>query len=143
MTLEQLQERLQGTFDLTDLADCQSVIRMLLRDLDMSNARAERTGTDLKALAFMVHRGVPKAGEKAEQILSGMPKRPGAEVMASLMKMSEEIHRAEDLDDKTLTDEVFKEVWADLHIDGRPSAVLEEMIARFKKLTGQEAKDEG
>jgi len=74
MTIEQLQEKLEGTYDLNDLADCQSVIRMLLRDLDMANARAQRAATDLKSLSFMVNTGNPKASEKAEDVLAGMPK---------------------------------------------------------------------
>lgn len=137
MKIEELQEKLQGTYDLTDLADCQSVIRMLLRDLDMANARAQRTGTDLKALAFMVDRKDPKALDRAGQILAGVPKCPGEEVIQTLMRMSDEITRAEELGDKDLTAEVFREVWGNLDFDGRGSAVLEEMIRRFKKHTGQ------
>jgi hypothetical protein len=142
MTLEQLAAKLEGTYDLTDLADCQSVIRMLLRNLDAANARAERANTDLKSLAFQVHRGNDdKAHEKAEAILAGC-KRPAGEVMAGLMKMSDEMGRASDLNDTDLTTEVFKEVWGELTIDGRPSAVLEEMIHRFKVMTGQEVADD-
>lgn len=85
----------------------------------------------------MVHRGNAKADEKAEQILAGMPKRPGEDVMKSLMRMANEMSRAEDLEDKDLTNEVFREVWGVLDMDGRPSAVLEEMIRRFKEHTGQ------
>jgi len=141
MTIEQLQEKLEGTYDLNDLADCQSVIRMLLRDLDMANARAQRAATDLKSLSFMVNTGNPKASEKAEDVLAGMPKRSGERVMDTLRRMSSEISRAEDLPNEQLTDEVFREVWGNLDFDGRPSAVLEEMIHRFKRLTGQPVDD--
>ena len=142
MTLEELQERLQGTYDLRDLVDCQSVIRMLLRDLDAANSRAERASTDLKSLAFMVNRGNPKAADKAERIIAGAPKRSDAEVMECLLAMSKELEHADALSDEDLTTEVFREVWGNLSFDGRPSAVLEELLLRFKKLTGQKVGDD-
>jgi hypothetical protein len=110
---------------------------MLLRDLDLANARSQRIGTDLKMLACMVSKGNSKAIEKAEQIIAGVPKRPGEEAMNGILRMADEITRAEDLQDKELTSEVFREVWGDLDYDSRGSAVLEEMIRRFKKHTGQ------
>lgn len=141
LTIEGLQESLRGTYDLTDTVDCQSVIRMLLRDLNAANARSEKAEHDLKRLAFATRHNPAKADELAGEVLD-RNKVPGEKVMAFLERMAEEVTRAEDLTDIELTDEVFQHVWGDLDCDSRPSAVLEELLRRFRKHTGQEEDDE-
>jgi len=142
MDIEALQAKIEGTHDLNDLHDCHAVIQMLLRDLNIANERTFRARTDLKLLAMMVRKGDGSAEKKAEDVISAMPKRPVGEVMEGLQRMADELSRAENLTDVDLTDEVFREVWGNLDFDGRPSAVLEELILRSKRLTGQPVKDE-
>jgi hypothetical protein len=143
VNINDLQSRLDGTYDLSDPVDCKAVIKMLLRDLDIANARSQKSLADLRSLSFMINVGNPKASEKAVSVLSGSDKRTGDNVVDVLLRMSGEMSRAEELTDKDLTDEVLREVWGNLDFDGRPSAVLEEMIQRFKKYTGQPVTDEG
>ena len=136
MKIEELQEKLEGTHDFNDLNDCHSVIEMLLRDLDGCKTREERTLHDLKLLALAVRHNPSKAEELADAVISNN-RNPG-KLLDTLRRMATETTRAEELSDERLTQEVFQEVWSDLNVDGRPSAVLEELLMRFKKRTGQE-----
>ena len=136
MTVEQLQEKMDGVYDFNDITDCQSVIGMLLRDIELSHLREEQTAHDLKTLAGAVKNDFSKADELAEAALASKRKSP-VQVFNFLRQMASEVNRSEKLSDVELTDEVLTLVWGGLDMDGRPSAVLEEMINRFKKHTGQ------
>ena len=81
---------------------------------------------------FLVVNNKPNASEKAHEVLSGMPKKSQAEVWSTLMGMSGEMQRAEGLDSGELVSEVMDTVWGDLPMHSRESAVLEELIQRFK-----------
>ena len=136
MTIEELQKRLSTTHDLNNLKDCQEIIASFLRVLELQSQNKEQVSRELKKLAFKVKHNLDQALDQADDILKGAS-LPANETMRLLEQMSTEMVRAGDLDDLALTDEVFQEVWGRLDFDGRPSAVLEEMIHRFKKLTGQ------
>ena len=56
----------------------------------------------------------------------------------ALTRMSEAMGDAGNLSDDKLVDEIFQQVWGELEITERPSALLEEMIRRFKTLAGIE-----
>ena len=49
-----------------------------------------------------------------------------------LMDMSTEMNRAEALGNSELLDEVLSTVWGDLEMNSRESAILEELVRRFK-----------
>ncbi len=58
-----------------------------------------------------------------------------ARVWRFLVRMSDEVNRAQTLTDEQLVDEVFEKLWGELNMDSRESALLEELIDRFKKRT--------
>ena len=135
MDIKKLQEKLEGVTDFDNPEDCKRIIEMLLRDLERANGRAEGNATRLKMLAYLVSKNKSKAKEKAEEILSGVQKSK-VEVWDMLMGMSNEMGRAESLDDRELLDDVHGNVWGELPMDSRESAVLEELIRRYKKKAG-------
>lgn len=132
MNIDQLEEKLGGTFDLKDVGDCRKVIKTLLRDLELASKRSEKMATERRMLAFMVSRNKSSAKKKADEILKGSPKKTGSELLGFLSRMSQEADFAKGLDDKQLVEEVLRTVWGDLDMDGRASAVMEELIERFK-----------
>lgn len=141
LTIEKLQENLRGTYDLADISDCQAVIRMLIRDLNLAHARGDKAEQDLKTLAFSVRHNQLRASELAEEIME-RAKVPPSNMIDFLQRMSEEVIRAEELSDADLTGEVFEMVWGEMDVDSRESAVLSEMLSRFQKLTGQEVHED-
>ena len=54
--LVELQEKLNGVYDLTDTVDCQSVIRMLLMDIEREKLRTGNIQDKLREFAFLVLR---------------------------------------------------------------------------------------
>lgn len=135
MEIKELQSKLNGVYDLTNVVDCQSVIRVLLRDLDKAHADVEAAESRLKFLAFCVAEGKPDVKQKADEILAkfNVKKRSPGEVMDFLMRMSEQIRSAENMSNEELIGEVLSKIWAGFHMDSRESAILEELIERFKK----------
>jgi len=134
-SLERLQERLDGVYDLTKVKDCRAVIDMLLRDLDKSNMRTSAEIVKMRSLALAVANDRFDAKEKAKEVLSSR-QRDGGHVMEFLASMAEEMKQADALDDESLAAEVLNTTWANLDMDSRESAVLSELIGRFKKLKG-------
>jgi len=138
MNIEELKDKLNGVYDFDEAKDCQKVITMLLRDLVGANKRAEHAVTQMKMLAMMVVRGRQNARKKAEDIIRVTPRLSSGEVMEEMERMSREMESANGLTDEQLVNDVLRHVWGDLDFTGRPSAVLEEMICRYKKMAGIE-----
>jgi len=139
MEIRVLQEQLKGTYDLTDLVDCQSVIGMLLQEIETQQRRTKTVDGKLKILAAHVTKGRDGAAMTfAQKALEETHVRDGAEVMDSLLKMSEDMADVETLDDETLVTETTNKVWGDLPFTSRESALVEELISRFKKNAGIE-----
>ena len=55
-------------------------------------------------------------------------------VMDFLETMSEEMGHAGGLSDEQLVDEIFEKIWGGLDMSSPESALLEELILRFKKV---------
>ena len=136
MNIGELEKRLEGTHNFSDIKDCHAVVKMLLRDLDIARKGEDKKEKGLKTLALAVRHNPVKSEELAEQALSKHKNVP-KNILSFLRGMSEEMIQAENLSDEVLTDNVLKDVWGDLDLNGRPSAVLEEMIRRFRNLTNQ------
>ena len=133
MKLKELKEKLEGVFDLGDPEDCQKVIEMLLCDLDGANERGEKSEPKLKMLAYLVSKERPDARGEAKKILSGVSNGAKPRMWDMLMGMVHEIGRAESLDDEQLVDEISEEIWGEFYMDSRESAILEELIRRFRE----------
>lgn len=134
-TIEELEEKLDGVYDLNQVEDCRKVIEVLLRSIQEKSVSAQQNQDRLKTLAIMVINGNPEAREKAKEALaiSGNTKR---EVFDFLMGMVNTSKEATALTTKQLISEVTDTVWSELNMSGRESAVLGEMIFRMKKLIG-------
>jgi len=139
MRLEGLRKRLEGTYDLDKAEDCQRVIQVLLRGSDKANRTASEARSELQALALDVVNDRLEAKEKAAKVLTASealasPKERGpAEVMGFLSKMADEMTRAEDMTDEQLKSEVLNGLWANLDMHSRDSAVLGEIVRRFRE----------
>jgi hypothetical protein len=134
MELKELQEKLAGVYDLTTSIDCQAVIRMLLRDADIIRTEAEAIRKQVNFLAFLVVENSPSVKDTARRILSknNIKVKSPAEMMDFLMRMGEEDKRAEKLSKEELEEESYK-IWGNYNMDSRESAVIGELIQRFKK----------
>jgi hypothetical protein len=135
MNLEQLQQKLEGVFDLTNTLDCQSVIRALLKDLERARGEELAAQAKLRILASLVSNGKTSAKEVARGVLEKTEKRSPEEVMDFLFCMCDETKRAEKLGDKDLISDAIK-AWAELDMHSRESAVIDELIQRFKAAKG-------
>jgi hypothetical protein len=134
MEIKDLQDKLQGVYDLTEAVDCQSVIRMLLRDLDTEKQKAEFAGNSARMLAEKVRTGDPDANSLAEKIIQNAPKKKYS-VMDFMQRMCDSMNTAEALSDEQLVDESIH-IWAEYDMDSKESSVLDELIHRFKRLAG-------
>ena len=140
LDFELLEKKLDGIYDFNDIADCQSVIRILVRDLRNSRMQAEKNEQDLKMLALLVsNKREKQAAGKAKEVLVGS--KPKTNIIDYLKRMSGSIKDAMEMDDTQLLDEVTNRVWADLDYESIESAVLEELMHRYNKVkTNKEQK---
>ena len=135
--LVELQDKLGGVYDLTDIVDCQSVIRMLLTDMKREKARTEDMWQKLQGLADRVllsdeiEDGLRKMAYEVRNV-KGV-KRTKQAVVEFLMKMSEFMGEADKMSDDELISACM-EVWSNLDMDSKESAVVEELMERFKKV---------
>jgi hypothetical protein len=85
-------------------------------------------------LADAVMKDDPKAKEKAEQFRKGkeIQKRSPAEVMAFIKRMVENTAIAEKMSDEQLYEAAF-DVYADEDMASQKSAIISELLNRFKK----------
>jgi hypothetical protein len=137
MRLEGLRKRLEGTYDLDKVEDCQRVIQVLLRGSDSANVTLSRAREELKALALDVVNDRIEAKERAAEVLTAKdgseelrPRGPEP-LMGFLSKMADEMVRAEEMTDEDLKSEVLNGLWANLDMHSRDSAVLSELMRRF------------
>ena len=129
--IDELQEKLDGVYDLLKVDDCRKMIDVLLRSiLDKSNC-LEQTQNQLKMLALMVVNDNPSARDKACEVMAGSGKSK-AELMDFLMGMANTMKEAEGMTNKQIISEVTDMIWSGLDISSRESAVLGEMIHRMK-----------
>jgi translation initiation factor 2 alpha subunit (eIF-2alpha) len=130
--IDELQEKLDGVYDLLKVDDCRKMIDVLLRSiLDKSNC-LEQTQNQLKMLALMVVNDNPNAIEKAREVMAGSGKSK-AELMDFLMGMANTMKEAEGMTNKQIISEVTDMIWSGLDSSSRESAVLGEMIHRMKE----------
>lgn len=134
-TIEELQGKLEGVYDLERVEDCRKVIGVLLRSIVEKAAAGDQAQERLKMLSLMVINGNPEARDKAREVMAGSGKTK-KEVMDFLMSMAGTMHAAEGLTNKQLIAEVTDTVWGTLDMSSRESAVLGELIYRAKKMTG-------
>lgn len=140
--LVELQEKLDGVYDLTDVVDCQSVIRMLLGDLKREKLRTENTRwrlnklvelvidskgceSDVKDYARGVKPEVSKTGNGSEK----------HDVIGYLAKMNELIKTVSCLDDEQLIDEAIG-AWSKINTNSCEAAAIEELIERYREVKG-------
>lgn len=136
--LVELQEKLNGVYDLTDTVDCQSVIRMLLVDLKREKARTEAVWSKLQGLVQLVldSRGCePEVKSRVHGILNDRKNSTNHDVVGYLLKMSEFAKQAEALADKELVDESI-DAWGKINMESKESAIIEELIERFRNVKG-------
>jgi len=137
MKIEELEEKLDGVFDLTDIDDCREVIQTLLRD---NQRRCEEGCSDkLKMLAKMVMSDNPRAKELAQTIEGSTKKKSAKALLDFFARMSNSVRHAKSLNNEKLIDAVLG-IWGGLLMDSVESAVLEEIIERFKKATAKKGK---
>ena len=134
MTLEKLQESLDGVYDLRDTVDCHAVIRFLIRDLEGSKAREKQAREGFKSLAASVLAGdTIESKEKARDALSpSANKEDRVNAAKFLLRMGKMMKSAEEMNDEQLSEEVLNRIWSNLDMSGKESAMLGEMLARFK-----------
>ena len=134
-SVEELQERLEGVYDLNRAEDCWKVIGVLLRSVRQEKATAQQAVDRLKTLALMVVNENPAVRDKAREAIAGSGKSK-KELFDFLMDMAKTMDSASELSNKQLVGEVTDTIWAELDMSSRESAVLGELIYRMKKLTG-------
>lgn len=63
-------------------------------------------------------------------------KRSPAEVRDFIMKMGDEAKMASNMTDEELAEAVTKRVWGDIEMDSEESAIVSEIVERFRKAKG-------
>ena len=71
MDIRELQDKLIGVYDFTNALDCQAVISMLLKDLEIEKKTTQILSGELKTLATAVVDEKPEAISKATVITGG------------------------------------------------------------------------
>ena len=130
--IDELQEKLDGVYDLSNVDDCRKMIDSLLRSILDKSMCIEQSQNQLKLLALMVVNGNPDAVEKAKDVMAGSGKSK-TELLDFLMGMASTMKEAEGMTNKQVISEVTDMIWAGFDISSRESAVLGEMIHRMKK----------
>jgi len=136
--IEELQERLDGVYDLNQADDCRKMIGVLLRSIREKERLGQQLQNQLKTLALMVVNENPEARDKAREALAKSGKTK-AEVFDFLMNMAKTMDAAEAMSNDQLVSEVTNLVWAGLDMSSRESSVLGEMIHRMKGLGEHES----
>ena len=131
--IEELQTKLDGVYDLTQVDDCRKMIEVLLRSIRDRDTTAQQAQDRLKMLALMVTNDNPEAKDKAREALSNSGKSKAA-VWDFLMKMVRTMEAAEAMPTEQLLSEVMNTIWAEFDMSSRESSILGELIYRVKKL---------
>lgn len=134
MTFTELERKFDGVFDFMKLPDCHQVIRVLLRDNDRLDRVLSAENNKQMDFAEDVLNDGPKVKEKARSILKGreMQKRSPAEVVEFIKRMIENSKLVEKMTDVQLIDASF-DAWSDEDMSSQKSAIIEELINRFRK----------
>lgn len=128
---ERLQRNLEGVYDLDKAEDCRKVIEVLLRDLEEANARASDARSGLKSLALMVTSGNQDMRDAARKVLlDGSGRR--VDMLGYVMRMVGQMDDVRTLPDDVLVSEVLDKVWVSYDMSGRESALVAEVLDRFK-----------
>ena len=141
-TLDELQEKLDGAFDLSQAEDCHKVIETLLRTIRDRDAAAQKAQDDLKMLALMVMNENLEARAKARDVMTGS-KKGKVGVGEFILKMFASMTDANGMTNKQLVSEVTGKIWGSLDMSSRESAILGELLFRMKKLIGMPGMDKG
>ena len=133
MDIRELQDKLIGVYDFTNALDCQAVISMLLKDLEIEKKTTQILSGELKTLATAVVDEKPEAISKATVITGGGSRtRSKVSVMGFLERMSLKMTEAESMTDEQLR-EALLQIWAEYDMDSKESSVLGEVLERLKK----------
>jgi len=127
-----LENGLEGVYDLTSVSDCRKVIQVLLRDVERANARVADTLVRLKGLALKVMSESADMKDAARNAIVNDTLN-GSGVLGYIMRMVQEMKDVRVMSDDTLVSEILDKVWANYDISGRESAVIAELIERFRK----------
>jgi hypothetical protein len=136
--LVELQEKLNGVYDFTDVVDCQSVIRMLLVDMKREKARTEAVWNKLQGVVQLVldSRGCePDIKNHVHGILNDKKNSTNHDVVGYLLKMSELAKQVSILNNNELVNDSI-DVWSKISMDSKESAVIEELIERYRQAKG-------
>lgn len=134
-TIEELQAKLAGVFDLSEVDDCRKIIGVLLRSMGEKESSSQSCQNNLKMLAMMVVNGNPEARDKATEVLTGSRKSKN-EMWDFLVGMAKTMEQATSMTTEQIISEVMEKVWSPLDMSSRESAVLGELIFRTRKLIG-------
>lgn len=69
MNIQELQDRLQGVYDFTKVADCHAVISMLLRDLHIERSRNVKNKPDMMNFLKMMTNNTTQAENMSDKQL--------------------------------------------------------------------------
>jgi len=137
MDIRELQEKLRGVYDLTDTVDCQSVISMLLKEVEAEKESAVLHVKEANQLAELVAADSPEAKQLAERMNEQVNKiQQKARAWDFIQRMCKSMDSAEKLPDTALIDEVLQSI-GNLSMDSYESAVIEELVHRFKNPKGK------
>ena len=142
VNIEAIRERLKGKCDLDSIKDCHALVRELLREVEKQASCARVADGKAVMLARLVVRHDERALEKAESLIRAHPEKSKEEVWDFLVRMTEEMQSAEQLGDEQLAADVMHKVWGELDMDSHESAVLEELVRRFREAKGIESTSE-
>jgi len=147
MTFQEIEAKFDGVFDFTNAVDCQSVIRILLRDNEFKDKALSFTTNRLADFAEQVLAvGIdPSLKEQALEYASQrvqIKNRTARETINFILKMVENGKLAEKMTDSQLLSATF-DAWSDEDISSQKSAVIEELITRFKKAKKRKRKAQG
>jgi cytochrome c556 len=131
-TIEELQDKLDGVYDLETVDDCRKIISMLLRTEFDRDVLFKQSQDKLKNLAIMVVNENPQEKDQAREALSksGKSKRS---LMSFMTDMSKEMDSASSITNNQLITAVTDQIWSVFDISSRESSILGEMIERLKK----------
>lgn len=128
--------RLNELCNLQDIDECRRVISVLAGDLELSNSKLKEANERLQALAVMVLNLSPDLQNEAKRIM--FENKSGGNTWKFITTMVSNMEEVSSLLDKALVDEVLDKVWGGLDLSSTESALLGELIERFKQRIGNE-----
>lgn len=132
MTMKRLREGLEGVYDLDSVDDCQQVIRMLVRDLNIARLKEKEAEGKTKELALSVLSDNRKRAEELAKSVVKPGQKKRVNVLGFLLAMSQEMEGAEKLTNGKLADEILDKIWGSFDMSSKESALLGEAARRLK-----------